>query len=86
MTCNAHLRTCLSYFSQKSRIKIWFELVEHFMSYRGNRQKKKNKNKTKSQIRLKTIPWKNSFPGGKYAKRLKRTKSICYDSKVELRF
>ena len=35
MTCNTHLQTCPSYFSQKSGVKIWFGLVEPFKSYRG---------------------------------------------------
>ena len=53
-TYDAHLRTCPSYFSPKSFVKIWFGLVEPFKSYRGNRQKKKNNNnnKTNSQTRL----------------------------------
>ena len=45
----------------KSRVKIWFGLVDPFKGYRGNRQEKKKK----SQTRLKTIPSKNSFLGGK---------------------
>ena len=28
MTCDAHFQTQMSYFSQKSSVKIWFELVE----------------------------------------------------------
>ena len=39
VTCDAHFRTCLSYSSQKSCVKIWFGLVEPFKSYRGNKQK-----------------------------------------------
>ena len=44
--------------SVKSRVKIWFGLLEPFESYRGNRQKKKKI----TQTRLKTI---NYFPSGK---------------------
>ena len=36
MTCNAHFRTQISYSSQKSRVKIWFGLVEPFKSYHLN--------------------------------------------------
>ena len=33
MTCDAHIRTRMSYSSQKSCVKIWFGLVEPFKSY-----------------------------------------------------
>ena len=33
----------------KSRVKIWFELVESFKSYRGN-VKKKNNNNNKTNL------------------------------------
>ena len=41
MTCAAHFRTCPSFSSEKSCVKIWFGLVEAFKSYRGNKKKKK---------------------------------------------
>ena len=41
VTCNAHFRIWLSYFSQKSWVKIWFGLVKAFKSYRDNIKKKK---------------------------------------------
>ena len=43
VTCDAHFRTSMSYFSQKSCVKIWSELVESFKSYRGNKQTTKIK-------------------------------------------
>ena len=36
MTCDAHFQTWASYSSQKSCVKIWFGLVEHFKSYHLN--------------------------------------------------
>ena len=39
--CDAHFRTCRSYSSQKSYVKIWFWLFEPFKSYCVHRQKKK---------------------------------------------
>ena len=36
MTCDAHFRTRVSYSSQKSRVKIWFGLVEPFKSFHLN--------------------------------------------------
>ena len=36
MTCDAHFRTRIIYSSQKSRVKIWFGLVEPFKSYHLN--------------------------------------------------
>ena len=38
VTCDGHLRTWLSYSSQKPCVKIWFRLVEPFQSYHGNNQ------------------------------------------------
>ena len=40
-TCDAHFRTCPSYSSQKSHVKIWFVLVEPFKSYCDLKKKKK---------------------------------------------
>ena len=34
VSCDAHFRTCPSYFSQKSCVRIWFGLAEPFKSYR----------------------------------------------------
>ena len=45
VTCDAHLRTWPGYSSQKSCVKIWFELGEPFKSYRGNKHKKTKKKK-----------------------------------------
>ena len=36
LTCDAHFRTRVSYSSQKSRVKIWFGLVEPFKGYHFN--------------------------------------------------
>ena len=35
VTCDAHFLTWLSYFSQKSCVKIWFRLVEALERYHG---------------------------------------------------
>ena len=55
MTCNAHFRTWLIFFSQKPCVKIWFGLVEPFKCYCGNIQKKRKKKEKRSQLQLKLI-------------------------------
>ena len=48
MTCDPHFRTCPSYSSQKSCVKMWFGVAEP-ESYRVHKLKKKKKKiKTKS--------------------------------------
>ena len=56
VTCDAHFWTSMSYSSQKSCVKNWFELAEPFKSFRVHKQtykqtsKKKTKKKTQTQL------------------------------------
>ena len=66
---NAHFRTWLSYFSQKSCVKIWFGLVEPFKSYRGSRQKTKNKKQKIKQVEpLGLDPMEGAYNNRKHLK------------------
>ena len=61
VTCYAHFLTWPSYSSQKSCVKIWFGLVEHFKSYRGNIKK------TGKAARL-WYTWKGAYNNRKHLK------------------
>ena len=50
MTCDAHFRTCPSYSSQKSCVKIWFGLVEPFKSYHVHKHSKKEEEEEKKTL------------------------------------
>ena len=64
VTCDTHIRTWLSYFSQKSCVKIWFRLAEAFKSCRGNIKKRDNKIKQNHRRSSKQYPYGKFFPCG----------------------